>query len=100
MNKVTRLISILGIVSLPACTTSTPTVLPDGTKGIMIACPGMENSMGSCFVKAGQLCPSGYDVINQSEESHPVFGAGGAPASGFSMYGADVVRRNLMVRCH
>jgi hypothetical protein len=91
-------VSILGILGLASCTTATPTVLPDGSKGVMIDCNGDVNSMSSCFKKAGEVCPAGYDILNQGQESTPVFGGSGT-ATGFGMYGGAIVHRNLMVHC-
>ncbi len=98
MGLTTRAVFVFGILCLAGCTTATPTVLPDGSKGVMIDCNGDINSMSSCFKKAGEMCPAGYDIINQGQESTPVFGASGSGA-GFGMYGGAIVHRNLMVHC-
>lgn len=68
--------------------------LPDGSRGQLIGCGGIQNDMATCFVKAGQICPNGYDVLNSQEGNGP----NSAAAALIGVYGA--IDRQLIVRCH
>jgi hypothetical protein len=92
---------------LSACTFSRPMTLPDGSRGQMITCHGSLNSMSNCMVKAGEICPGGYDVLNGDQESQPFMASTGGfsatrnYASGsYGTYGGTIAHRSLMVRCH
>ena len=55
-------------VLMASCATSQQVVMPSGDEANMISCGGTANQWSSCYVKAGELCPSGYDILDRSEE--------------------------------
>ncbi len=57
---------------LAACATARPLTLPSGGRGQVISCNGMARTMSDCYVKAGEVCQAGYDLIDARGESHPV----------------------------
>ena len=64
-----RYLGILTVAALMAsCTTSKQIVMPSGDKANLIECGGTANKWSSCYEKAGELCPSGYDILDRSEE--------------------------------
>lgn len=90
-----------------ACTTSRPITLPSGEQGRLIGCGGIQHSFADCYVKAGEICPHGYDVLLQNGEAQPFavssggFSASPAAASGgYSAFSGSSVQRTLMVQCH
>jgi hypothetical protein len=82
-------------LTLIGCTTSRPITLPDGSKGLLIGCGGVQHSMEDCYVKAGEQCSSGYDIINSSEGNGP--NSKMAALGGYNTGGID---RSLIVSCH
>jgi hypothetical protein len=87
--------AILLCLALTACVTARPLTLPNGQRGQAISCPGTLRSMADCYVKAGEACPAGYDVIDASGESHPMM----TVVNG-TLVAGSVVTRSLMVQCH
>jgi len=84
-----------------------PITLPDGSQGKLIGCGGIQHDMASCYLKAGEQCPNGYDIIDERGESHPfIVSSGqltGSPAyvqGGYTTVGGSIINRTLMVRCH
>jgi hypothetical protein len=89
-----RIVVFVVSCMLYACTTSRQMTLPDGTQGQMIGCSGVQHDMGSCYLKAGEICPDGYDIVNQSQ-------GGGPNSAAASLIGAQGgIDRELIVRCH
>lgn len=66
-------------------------VLPDGSKGHNISCDGTVLSMGDCYKKAGELCPSGYDILGRGGEANPM-GTSTGNLSGYAQPGAAHVQ--------
>lgn len=80
-------------VSLAACAgSSRPIVLPNGDHATLISCSGMNQSMASCYLKAEQVCPLGYDIVTKGGESQP------ANTNG-NMAAGNVADRTLTVKC-
>jgi hypothetical protein len=50
----------------------------------MVGCSGIQNTMETCYVKAAEVCPRGYDVAAATVESVPII---------------NPYDRSLMVRC-
>lgn len=99
--------TVLAVVLLQACATSSEVFLADGTKGYNINCGGAVMNYGHCLEKAGEICGArGYLVVNQQGDAVPFSTAGGGfgatpyAASG-SFYGQSgaIVTRNLFVKC-
>ena len=39
---------------------------PNGKDAYSMKCSGMGRTLDKCFSKAGELCPTGYNIISQS----------------------------------
>jgi len=91
-----RSIALLTLLAARSgCVTARPLTLPSGAQGEVILCNGMARSIADCYEKAGEACPSGYDVVDASGEAHPLI-----MATSSSLVGGSVVHRPLMVQCH
>lgn len=55
-----KIISALLILLITGCTTATEIRSPNGQKGFAIECKNMT----SCYAKAGEVCPSGYNLVD------------------------------------
>ena len=78
----TRLVSICVCLLIVGCAPSvTNIVAPSGKVGYSMNC---GSKMGYCLEKAGELCPNGYNIINQASGTMavPVYSStGGVVAS-------------------
>jgi hypothetical protein len=63
---------------------------PNGRTAYYMKCSGMGRTMDACYKKAGELCPSGYSIIERGSDLAAV------PANGGTM---AVARRSLAVEC-
>jgi hypothetical protein len=82
-------------VILTGCTTARPIGLPSGDQGEIIRCNGIQHSLEDCYIKAGEVCPNGYDVLTGGE----TFG----PNSKLAALGGNnvgAIDRSLIVHCH
>ncbi len=62
-----RLVFFILPVLIAACGIEpTPFVGPNGNTAYSMRCSGMGRSLDACFVKAGEICPSGYNIIDRS----------------------------------
>jgi hypothetical protein len=43
---------------------------PDGRPAYVLKCSGMGRDRQDCLVKAGELCPSGYNVVDDNSSTH------------------------------
>jgi hypothetical protein len=92
----TKIIRICLITfALSGCVTTAPITLPDGSQGRVIRCDGAVLNISDCAVKAGRVCPLGYDVEGAGEDSHGMFGG-----SSSAFFGGDAITRSMIVRCH
>jgi hypothetical protein len=83
------MVSLLSTFVFFGCATSTPTIAPDGTQAISIRCGGL--SPDSCVVKAGEVCPSGYEVLSSNDAKY-LGQVGTSSVSGsWSNYGGGVL---------
>jgi hypothetical protein len=39
---------------------------PNGKDAYSMKCSGMGRTLDKCFVKAGEVCPNGYNIISQT----------------------------------
>lgn len=92
---------------LSACVSSRPLVMPDGRQAQAISCGGPMRTMTDCMAKAGEMCPAGYDVIDQESQGTPMaFSSGNASVTAwggqaaFSGFSGVRVSRTMVVRCH
>jgi len=88
-------ITLLMTMILAGCVTAHPLTLPNGAQGQVISCNGMARSISDCYVKAGEVCPLGYDIVDANGESHPMI-----VATGGDLVAGSVISRSLMVHCH
>ena len=58
---------------ITGCVTATPIILPDGSTGYEIKCPGTARSMGDCMNKAREACGGNYKVVDKEEASGMAF---------------------------
>lgn len=79
---------------LSGCAVSHQTVMPDGRKGYSINCSGSAMSWNYCYEKAGEQCPTGYDILSKDGDVNAGFGAGNGWAAG-----AAGSTRTLLVAC-
>ena len=59
------------IIFLSACASVNPVPFkgPNGGEAYSMRCSGLGRSWDSCFVKAGELCPTGYNIISQTSST-------------------------------
>jgi hypothetical protein len=68
MNMKKLLTSTTILILLVGCTSSNQIVLPNGEIGFTVDCGGTANSWSSCYEEAGEVCPIGYEILEQNEE--------------------------------
>ena len=108
MFRIFRFVSIFGFsLFVIGCATSTATIAPDGSPALSIRCGA--GAQDQCMLKAGEVCPGGYDVINSSSAqylgqvgSSSVSGSwnrygGGVYGSGMSL--PVLTPNTMLVRC-
>ncbi len=88
--KYITLISLSSLL-LSSCATIEPLPItgPSGNQGFSMDC---VTSTPNCFLKAGQLCPNGYDIIDHSSTSSIVVPHYGA-------YPMNVTSESLTIEC-
>lgn len=82
------------ILLLAGCTRAAQIVTPDGHQGYAVSCNGSMNSTGSCYEKAGQMCPTGYNIHDGGSESRNFI-----VASGGGLAGGTATNRHLIISC-
>lgn len=62
------LLIVLVAAGLTSCATIEPKrfVGPNGGVAFSMDCSGMGRTLDACFQKAGDLCPSGYNIVNRT----------------------------------
>jgi hypothetical protein len=73
-----------------SCATSNRVTLPSGETGYTINCDGSMVNMNVCFEEAGNLCPEGYELLNQSQN-------GGWIAT--NTFAGSTSTKGIMVKC-
>lgn len=92
MKNILSLVSILFIFS---CATSKEIVLPSGEKGYTVNCGTYEgNSWSACYEKAGEICPTGYDILEKIESNDKQL-----VATGNLLQTLDDDKRGLVISC-
>ncbi len=88
MNK----LLILATVLLTSCASITPVAFngPSGKQAYSMKCSGMGRTLDDCYVKAGQLCQSGYTIVDRSSGSVGVFNGG---------HGFVAAKESLAIEC-
>jgi hypothetical protein len=82
------------LLPLAGCISASPTILPDGTRGYAIRCNGTARDIQDCYMRAGEMCPGGYDVVNAASESRPF-----VVASPSGLIGGAGQNRSILVGC-
>ena len=92
MKNILSLASILFIFS---CATSKEIVLPSGEKDYTVNCGTYEgNSWSACYEKAGEICPTGYDILEKIESNDKQL-----VATGNLLQTLDDDKRSLVISC-
>lgn len=89
MNRGLRRALVLApLVLLAGCATSTQIVGPDGRTAYSIRCgPAMPDS---CFQKAGEVCPTGYRMLDRTGAHYLGQFSSGSVYGGWSPVGGTV----------
>ena len=87
-----RIILLLSALMLAACGEITPKEFkgPNARTAYYMRCSGAGRTMDACYQKAGELCPSGYNIIERGSDLAAVPVNGGTMASS---------RRSLAIEC-
>jgi hypothetical protein len=66
-----KFLALSFLIFLTACMSISPTqfVGPNGKEAYSMRCSGMGRSMEACYQKAGQVCPSGYNIVSNSSST-------------------------------
>jgi tetratricopeptide (TPR) repeat protein len=94
--RIFKFSSLLGIsLVVIGCATSTPTIAPDGSPVLSIKCGA--SAQDQCVLKAGEVCPAGYDVID-SNSSQYLGQVGSSSVSGsWNRFGGGVYGSGLSI---
>ncbi len=59
---------LLLIILLSGCMAITPNEMrgPNGKTAYAMKCSGFGRTLGACYEKAGEICPSGYTVVDRA----------------------------------
>ncbi len=63
---------------------------PNGGVAYHMKCSGMGRTLGDCYKKAGELCPQGYQLLDNSSDLV------GIPVNGTTML---ATKRSIAVEC-
>jgi hypothetical protein len=88
----TRLACIGLCLLITACAAVTPQefVGPSGTTAYSMRCSGMGRTLDACYRTAGEVCPSGYTVIDRASGTVAIPVQGGIMAA---------PQHNLAIEC-
>lgn len=78
-----RISAVLIALLAVGCTKVTNVVTPSGNQGYALSCGSRADR---CYEKAGELCPKGYNVVNQGTgmSAVPGYGSSGQPGGTFA----------------
>ena len=83
------------VIIISSCATSQEIVLPSGAKGFTINCGSYEgDSWSACYQKAGEMCPTGYDILEKTEEQDK-----NIVANPYSFQTLEDDKRVLVIEC-
>lgn len=85
-----RTLSVLILLLVAGCAVPIkpePFTGPSGRQAYTMACSGMGRTLAQCYQKAGELCPSGYNIVDR------VSSVGGYPN------GMAFTSQRLVVEC-
>ena len=88
--------SLFVFILITSCATSKEIVLPSGERGFTISCGTYEgDSWSACYEKAGEVCPSGYEILERSEEKGK-----NVIANPYSFQTLEDDKRVLVIECN
>lgn len=92
MPKIITLLFVFSALSLAGCAEIKPQQFsgPNGKTAYSMKCSGMGRTFDSCYKKAGEVCASGYTIIDRST------GVIGIPMNGGTMMAPQ---NNLVIEC-
>ena len=80
MHKLSRVAWVGVSLLVAACAAIEPQqfVGPNGKTAYSMRCSGMGRTLDACYKKAGEICPSGYTIIDRASGTVavPVYGGG------------------------
>lgn len=78
MNSIKRTIFLSNVLFLLAscAVTATPVTGSNGKQAYSMKCSGYMRDRQDCLIKAGQLCSSGYDVLDDNSRTNGAMVAG------------------------
>jgi hypothetical protein len=81
------------VLLLTACAAIEPQqfVGPNGKTAYSMRCSGMGRTLDACYKKAGEVCPSGYTIVDRRSGTIAV------PVAGGGMMAAP--QHNLAIEC-
>ncbi len=79
------LFPILSIALLGACTTAKEINGPSGSKGYYVSCNGAIQSVRSCYMRAAEVCPNGYEIIDQGNSKN--------------IFGGNAIKKGIFIEC-
>jgi len=81
------------VLLLTACAAIEPQqfVGPNGKTAYSMRCSGMGRTLNACYKKAGEVCPSGYTIVDRASGTIAV------PVTGGGMIAAP--QHNLAIEC-
>lgn len=88
------IVIVASMALLAGCVTAKQTVAPDGRPAYSISCNGGTHDLGDCYSKAGEMCPSGFNVVAGESGGTNFIGA-----SGGTFYGGTIPKRTIIVEC-
>ncbi|MEO3988158.1 hypothetical protein [Plesiomonas shigelloides] len=64
------IIALSSVVLLSGCVGISPETFvgPNGKTAYSMECSGMGRTLNACYKKAGDVCPGGYQIIENSSE--------------------------------
>lgn len=83
-----RLIALAAAIAFSGCASSTEIKTGGDDKMFLVECDGYAVPKGVCFEKANELCPNGYDIMDQERA-----------ASSMGIFNGAYVAKNIMVQC-
>lgn len=86
------LVVVLLVASVTAFFKSRQVVLPNGTQGYAINCPGTARDISDCMNKAAEICGAKYQILDR--DGH-VAGGVAVPIGS----GVQGIQRTMIVSC-
>lgn len=76
---------VFACMSLVGCASSVRVSLPNGAQGYNVDCSTDMSDWNECYLKASELCPSGYTVVQKQSSPNAV---------------GENMDRDLMIQCN